>query len=451
MGCAAVGPDYTPIRPDAPDRWHSPLKSGLSMKAPDQKMLDSWWTILDDPILIRLEEQAVKGNLDLKDALARVKEARATRGIEKADLYPHLDVDGSVARQREIKDTQYSFGLDSSWEIDIFGGIRRSVEAAQAELEAAQAELQDILVTLTADVALNYMDVRTYQARLAAVYSNIKAQEEIYQLNRSRYEAGLIDELAVQQSLYTLEQTRSQIPVLQRGCDAAMNRIAVLLGLQPGSIHRELKELRPVPSPPWSVAIGIPADALRRRPDVRKAERELAAATARIGEAKAELYPKFDLLGTIGLEAVGSKDLWDWASRTWKIDQGITWKIFHAGAIRQNIKVQTARQEQALIQYQDTVLNALEEVENAIVAYTKEFRRMDSLKKAVKAAGTALDLAKSKYRAGLVDFSDVMDAERSLQGLQDELASSQGESMSDLIRLYKALGGGWVCSKDLVH
>jgi len=448
-GCA-VGPNYMAVRPLAPQKWHAKLQERLCAGQLDPKTMARWWTTLDDPELTSLEELAVKDNLDLKEAWARVREARAQRGIEGAGLFPTLDASGSATKQRSsknsgmgIKSRLYRIGFDAGWELDVFGGIRRGIEAAQADLEGQQEGLHEVLVSLMAEVALNYVDVRTYQARLAAAYANIKAQKEIYDLNRSRYQAGLIDELAVQQSLYNLARTRSQVPTLETGLEKAKNRLATLLGKRPGDLEAQLVVPRPIPVPPPRVAVGIPAEALRQRPDVRKAEHNLAAATARIGVAKAELYPKFQLLGTIGLESLSSGDLWEWTSRTWKVGPSISWKIFHWGALRQNVKVQTARQEQALIQYRSTVLKALEEAEDSLVAFAKEQRRMQSLKMAVEAASTALDLAWDRYRAGLVDFSNVMDAEQSLQSFQDELAVSRGTVTSNLIRLNKALGGGW--------
>ena len=457
-GCA-VGPQYHPPNPHAPQKWHSHMEGGLTSQRPPPEELARWWTTLGDPTLTRLEERAVKGNLDLKRALYRVREARALRGMEKARLFPYLDAGASAqelrtsaysteklppgAKRRGEEGKLYQVGLDSSWELDIFGGIRRSVEAAQARLEATQEELRGVLVSLSAEVALNYVDVRMYQARLAAARTNMKAQEDIYKLNLSRYKAGLIDELAVQQSRYVLENTRAQIPTLETALEKAMNRLAVLLGEKPGTLHKELSQPGPIPVPPLKVAVGIPADTLRQRPAVRRAERELAAATAQIGVAKAELYPKFGLRGYIGLESVSSGHLWEWVSRTSNFGLHIFWQIFHAGELRQNIKVQTARQKQTFFQYQSTVLQALEEVEDALVAYAKEQKRLVSLREATRAAQKAYDLALDRYRAGLVDFTNVLDAERALQDYQDMLAESEGRVTSNLVRLYKALGGGW--------
>jgi NodT family efflux transporter outer membrane factor (OMF) lipoprotein len=449
-GCAAVGPDYARLKPQAPKEWHTQLQGDLTADRLNPETMANWWTTLNDQELSSLEKRAIKGNLNLKDARARVREARALRGIEKAVFFPSLDASGSASKRRSSENSGtgtesklYQAGFDAGWELDIFGGVRRSVEAAQADLEAAQEDLHDVLVSLLAEVALNYVDTRTYQARLAAIKANMKAQQDIYELNLLRYKAGLIDELAVQQSRYILESTRSRIPTLETGLEKAKNRLAVLLGEKPGAMHRELAEAKPIPVPPVMVAVGIPAETMRHRPDIRRAERNLAARTARIGVATADLYPKFRLAGNIGLESISSSNFWEWAGRTWSIGPGVSWKIFHAGAIRQNIKVQTARQKQALVQYESAVLIALEEVENAVTAYAREQLRLESLKAAVLSARRAYELSRDLYNAGLVDFSDVLDATRSLQSYQDELAGSEGTVTSNLIRLYKALGGGW--------
>jgi multidrug efflux system outer membrane protein len=449
-GCAAVGPDYLPPDMSVSKDWHTQLKGGLSAEEMDLETLAAWWTTLNDPILSGLIDRAVAGNLDLKKARARVREARARRGVAKADLFPTLDTTGSATRSRSSKETGtgktsdlYAASFDAGWELDIFGDVRRSVEAAEADLKASQEDLRDVLVSLLAEMALNYVEVRTFQARLTVAEANLEAQNETYQLTLWRYQAGLSDELAVQQARYNLENTRSQIPTLRTGLEEAMNRIAVLLGEQPGKVHEEVGKQVPIPVTPFKVAVGVPADVLRRRPDVRRAERQLAAQTARVGVATADLYPKFTLSGSIGLEALSLSNLS--SSGTWSLSGGprITWAIFKAEAIRQNIEAQSALQEQALIKYEAAILGALEEVENALVAYAEEQRRRNDLGEATQAAQQAVELAQHKFQAGLTDFNNVLDAERSLLSFQDQLAQSNGTVTSNLVRLYKALGGGW--------
>ncbi len=448
--CAAVGPDYQAVSPRAPGQWHARLDDGLEARSQDRETLARWWTTLNDPVLNDLMNRAVQGNLDLKAARARIREARAMRHIAHAALFPTLDTSASASENRTSENSVggrdnelYAARFDAGWELDVFGGIRRQEEAAQAELEATRAGFHDVLVTLLAETALNYVEVRTLQAALRVIDANIESQQKTYDLNRSRYRAGIIDGLAVQQSLYNLQRTRSQVPNLKAELEAAKNRLAILLGRQPGMLENLLSTPGPIPVPPPTIAVGVPAETLRRRPDVRRAERQLAAATARIGVATADLYPKFQLLGTIGLESLHGGDLFQWASRFWSFGPAVHWRVFDAGAIRQNIEVQSARQQQALIRYQAAVLNALEEVENVLVSFAQEQRRREYLKKAVTAAQRAEYLARDRYRAGLVDFTTVLDAQRARQSLEDQLVQSEGTVTSNLVRLYKALGGGW--------
>ena len=449
-GCVAVGPDYVPMEIKSAKTWYSDLDGGLTNKTASPTNLAIWWGTLNDPVLSSLIDRAVANNLDLKEARARVRESRARSGISRADLFPAIDATGSVTKSRSSENkgggdeiNLYSAGFDAGWELDVFGGLRRSIEASDADLQASAEDLNNVLVSLLAEVALNYVDTRTYQTRLAVANASLDAQQEAYGLIQSRYQAGLSDELAVQQARYNLENTRSQIPALRTGLEATLNRLAILLGQTPGAVHAELKEHKPIPVTPLEVAVGVPADTLRHRPDIRMAERELAAQTARVGVATADLYSKFTLTGTIGLESVSSTDFIAAASHIWRIGPGFSWNIFDAGAIRQNIKVQSALQEQALIQYEATLLGALEEVENALIAYVEEQQRRKTLKAGKDAAQQATQLARDQYQAGLVDFSNVLDAQRTLLSFEDNLAQSDGAVTSNLVRLYKALGGGW--------
>lgn len=451
-GCSMVGPDYKKVQPDTPEIWHTRLQGGLTMGQIDPATLANWWTTLNDPLLESLEKRAVQGSLDLQTARARIREARAQRGITQAGLFPDVNGSGSVKNHNTsknnkgsgVKNTTYALGFDAGWELDLFGGIHRSIEVADANLSATREDLHDVLVSLMAEVALNYVDVRTYQARLTAAQISLAAQQESYDLNLSSYEAGLINQLAVEQASYNLERTQSLIPSLQMGLESAKNRLAVLLGERPGAVHKELADHQPIPTIPVTMTVGIPAETLRNRPDIRQAERNLAAQTARIGVATADLYPKFSLAGTVGLESISASDLFLSASRAWSIGPSITWNLFNGGAIRQNIEVQTARQEQAMVAYESAVLHAQEEVENALTAYAKEQLRQEFLNRATIAAQRVNVLACDQYKSGLVDYNIVLDARRSLQSLEDELATSKGKVTSNMIRLYKALGGGWI-------
>lgn len=450
MGCAAVGPDYAPPDTPLPGAWHAQLKNGLISEETDPEQLAQWWTVFNDTHLTRLIRRAAAENLDLKQAEARLREARARRLLTEADQYPALDVTGSATRSRSSENTGsgatrtlYATGFDAGWEIDVFGGVRRSVEAAEADFMASREDLRNVMVSLAAEVALNYIELRTFQARLATAQMSINNLEEIYQLTQWRFNAGLTDELDVHRARSSLESTRSRIPSLRTSVEQAKNRLAVLIGAHPGELHKDLENIKPLAAVPLNVAVGIPADMLRQRPDVRRAEQELAAQTARIGVATADLYPKLSLNGSISFNALSSGDLLSSDSRSSSFGPRIAWRIFDAGAVRRNIEVQSAKQEQALVAYESTVLSALEETENVLVAYAEEQQRRNSLVEAVRSAQQALELAEFKYQAGLVDFIALLDAQRSLLSYQDELSISDGSVASNLVRLYKTLGGGW--------
>lgn len=449
--CAAVGPDYTPPADPAPVAWNAPLQNGLREGAGDPG-LAAWWEVFRDSVLTDLVQRAADGNLDVSRARARVREARARRGLQETDLYPTADGSAAASRSRSggWESRLYSVGFDAGWEIDIFGGVRRGIEAAEGDLAAAEAGLADVMVTLAAEMGRNYMEARTLQRRLEVARANMQVQAETYELTRSRYAAGLGDALAVQQALANLEATRSQIPLLEDGLAASFNRLAVLTGESPGALDELLAEARPLPVVPPAVTVDIPAETLRRRPDVRRAERQLAAQTARIGMAEADLYPRLHLAGSLGLSAANTNDLADWASRSWSLGPSLSWRIFDAGAVRRNIEIQTAVQAQSLADYEATVLGALEEVENALSAYVQEQVRCAHLAAAAAAATEAEILARRQYEAGLMDFSNVLDAQRTLLSYQDQLAAGRGAVVTNLIALYKALGGGWTLAPAAV-
>ncbi|MCA1795593.1 MAG: efflux transporter outer membrane subunit, partial [Desulfobacteraceae bacterium] len=409
-----------------------------------------WWLVFQDPLLTRLIENAAAGNLDLHKAMLRIQEARALYGISQAGDYPALDSTGLIQRQQTSEETGtgrssgfYHAGFDAAWEMDLFGGVQRSQEAALAEMETRQEAMAGVLVSLQAEVALNYLELRTFQERLVAARGNLEVQKETYDINVSRFSAGLIGELPVHQSQYILEQTRSQIPLLQDGLGRAANRLAVLVGKPPGTLHDVLTEKHAIPCIPVEVVMDIPAQTLRQRPDIRRAERVLARETALVGVAMADLYPRFYLNGTFGLEALSAGNFFNSGSRFWGIGPRVSWRLFDGGRIRQNIAAQSARQEQAMIDYQAALLTAREEIENAILAFAKEQLRRDSLVKATTAARNADRIARDQYQAGLVDFSNVLDAQRSLLSFEDQLAQSRGAVSANLVRLYKAMGGGW--------
>ncbi|MCP4568932.1 MAG: efflux transporter outer membrane subunit, partial [FCB group bacterium] len=441
-GCWSVGPDY-----QAP-QWTEP-----SVSVTDEinlKTLTAWWATLDDVMLTELVNETLINNYDLKSAVAAVRIARAKLGIERAAYGPTLDASGSYTRGKisdELggtgENSRYTASFDSLWEIDLFGGTRRSVEAAIAGLEAAEAGRANVQVSLAAETAKIYIELRTLQQRLRVAKENLETQQQTLNLLRSSFEAGLSGELAVQQARYNVHNTCAIIPTLETGLEAMLNALAVLTGKMPGTLHERLDTVQSIPVPTLQTVVGIPADTLRRRPDVRKAERELAAQTAQIGVSTAGLYPKFRLAGSIGVEALDISTLFDSGNGFHSIGPSVSWPFFHMGAIRKNIKVQKAMAEQALSVYENTVLRAVQETRDALVAYTREQQRRQALSEAVKAARLASELAEEQYKNGLTNFDAVLDAQRSQLIFQDQLVLSQGAVTQNLIRLYKALGGGW--------
>jgi multidrug efflux system outer membrane protein len=453
-GCA-VGPNYTPPADQTPQVWSGQLEGGLAAKPAD---LTRWWTLLNDPVLDSLVDRAVAGNKDLKLAGARLAEARAARGVAASELFPTVDAVGTADRVRNSaggrggpraatgENDFYALGLDASWEIDLWGRIRRGVEAADAEIGSAEEARRDVLVTLLGEVAGNYVELRAFQARRLIAEANVRTQADSLELTRSRYAAGLTSELDVARAESNLRTTQSQVPSFLASEQRAAHRIAVLLGQAPGSLHSELAPPKPVPvvsNGTGEIPLGLPSELLRRRPDIRRAEREIAAATARVGVATADLFPRFSLTGSFGFENGEVAGMFDSPNRFWSFGPAMKWPVFEAGRIRSNIAVQEARTDQALASYEQTVLRALEEAENAISDYARERDRREALRKAVDATQRSVDLADALYRAQLTDFLSVLDAQRQLFQLQDQLAASDAIVTGSLVRLYKALGGGW--------
>jgi NodT family efflux transporter outer membrane factor (OMF) lipoprotein len=455
-GCA-VGPDYHRPNMAAPAQWGEPMTGGETNGV---SSIAAWWKNFNDPELDSLLDRAVQSNLDLKIATARVREARAQYGISSADQWPSVETSDSYTRLRESKNQPligalplppgvpfennvYQAGFDASWELDVFGGTRRATEAAKAEVAAAEFGRRDTLVTLLAEVARNYVQARGYQRQLAITGENITAQEQDLALTQDRFAHGLVSALDVQQAVTLLATTRADVPALERSVQASIHRLGVLLGQPPGALLTELSAAAPIPAAPPEVPVALPSELLLRRPDVQKAERQLAAATAQIGVATADLFPKFSLTGAAGFESVSAGDWFAGGSRFWSLGPTVQWNLFDAGRIRANIKVQDARQEQALGNYEKIVLASFEDVENALVNYAKEQARRRSLEDAVKSSQESLHLANQLYSNGLANFINVLDAERSLYQAQDQLVQSECSVSVNLIALYKALGGGW--------
>lgn len=450
-GCAAVGPDYVAPEPGAPAGWSrldtSPVATARPVAAGD---LGEWWRGLGDPLLAELVVEGLRANPDLRSARARVRESRARRAVTASERYPAVDAAANVSRtdsSEEIGGGEarelYSAGFDASWELDVFGGVRRGVEAAEADLEAARADLHATQVSLAAEVASNYIEVRAQQALLGIAHGNLATQSETLQLTEWRAQAGLVSSQDVEQARSSREQTRAQIPFIETNLAAAEHGLETLLGLPPGTLHERLAGAGDLPEVPAQIAVGIPADTLRQRPDVRAAERRLAAETARVGVAEAARYPSFSLSGSIGLEALTLGALGDSGAVTNSLLAGVTAPIFDAGRLRSQVEIQDAVREQALLAYRQAVLVALQDVENALVSLSRNRDRSEALGNAVSAARGAAELARLRYSTGLIDFQSVLDTERNVLLLEESLARNRADGVLALISLYKALGGGW--------
>lgn len=443
-GCMTVGPDYVPPGAAVPEKWNANMEQNISPET-DRLKLANWWKSFNDPVLTNLVTRGIENNPGVEEAELRVREARIRRGISNADKYPSVSGSGSATRSRSsnISTESYRMGVDASWELDLFGGVRRSIEVYDANIGSSIESLNDVIKSLISEIALNYVNLRLYQAQMDVTLKNLEIQEETHRIVKWRYDSGLVTALDFESSTYNLEQTRSQIPGLQQNIDQAQNRIAVLLGVNPGTLKAELDSVKSVPLMQDTLKAGIPADIIRQRPDLRKAEYDIAAQTAQIGVAMANRYPKITLSGSINLSAASVGDLIESDSLSTSIGPSLSLPIFRAGAIKRNIEVQSTVADQLLVNYKSLVLSALEEVENAMASCFYEKIRRDHLKKALESAERSLELSREQYNSGLVDFRTLLDAQKSLLSLQDQLTQSEGQISINYISLYKALGGGW--------
>jgi multidrug efflux system outer membrane protein len=510
-GCM-VGPNYKapdqPVRPAFVETAAAATTQPASAVVPQAPPVTEWWSTFRDPELDKLIARAGKGNLDLKRAASRVRQARAQRGITGTSLLPDLQSSNGYQRAHGSKNVTiplgafggsggstggssksaaespakgkilspaenqagtineaphqggpqspfgsggfpgvntdlYEVGFDSTWEIDVFGGQRRGVEAAIGDIQAAQEDQRDVLVTLLAEVARNYVELRGVQAQLKIAHDNLAAQQQLLSLTQSKFESGFVTDLDVSRQKTQVNNTEATIPPLEAQLHTTIHALGVLMGEEPDSLLDELLVVNRIPVVPPEIPIGLPSDLLRRRPDVRRAERQLAAQTARVGQAIGDMFPKFSITAAFGFDSTRPKALFDYGSRYWSLAPGVSFPLFDAGRIRFNIDVQNELQAQALATYQTTVLNALKEVEDALVMYRTEQVRRESLSRAADSAHKSVELAKDQYNQGVTDFLTVLDAERDEFGTQDALAQSDRNISTDLVALYKALGGGW--------
>ncbi len=464
-GCA-VGPDY--IRPQPPEMkaWIEKQDSRIKSEPAD---LAAWWKRFNDPVLDTLIERAFEQNLSLRIAGVRILEARAQLGIAVGNQYPQLQqlradyagygVSENAANTTPLMDTRYAaanIGFDAGWELDFWGRFRRAVESGVWNLDASIAGYDNILVTLVAEVARTYVVIRTLETRLAIALGNVKIQERALQIARVRFEGGDVTELDVAQARALLGDTQASIPRLKAQLRQAENGLAVLLGVFPGDVNPMLGGPGQIPSVPTDVAAGIPAEMLRRRPDIRLAESRMAAQCSLIGVAKADLYPRFSLFGSIGLSASNAaltsagfpggsslSDIWDSDSLQYNGGIGFAWNIFNYGRIKNNVRVQDARFQELIVNYKNTVLKAAREAEDGLSAFLRSKEEVSFLRQSVEGATRSVELSMTQYGEGLVDYQRVIDTQRFQTQAQDLLMSTQGAVLLNLIATYKALGGGW--------
>jgi NodT family efflux transporter outer membrane factor (OMF) lipoprotein len=457
-GCGAARRPYQAPEVTAHPAWS---RAPRSASRADAAALAEWWTAFADPVLTSLVQRIVDDSIDVGTAMSRLREARAQAGIARATRMPAVSVGGSGTASHSSTEArggieaadfvQQSYGLDAtaSWEIDVFGERRSGIDAAEASAAAAALDVQDVLTSVIADAGAQYMRVRALQERIRLAQTNARLQADTLEIASFRVQAGLTTELDVHQARTNLESTRAQLAALQLEEIQATHALAVLVGGTPDSLNLLLATPAPIPTPPDDVAIGVPAEALRRRPDVQAAERRLAAQWANVDAARARLYPSFSLVGSIGLEALDLAKLVVPGAGFFRLSPSASWNIFDRRQLKQNVAVQDEREVQTALQYESTVLRALQDVEDALAAYAQEEIRRDRLTDAVTAAEQTAQLAAQRYNTGLRDFRDVLDAQRTLVNLQDQLASSVSNVSTAVVRLYRALGGGWAAMPPL--
>ncbi len=469
FGCTKVGPNFIPPKVKVSPTWMEGEDKRVESKPADYR---NWWHVFHDQVLNRLIDRAYGENLPLRIAGLRVMEARAQVGIVVGKLYPQAQrAFGSLEYNRIseraffaalapssfLEYRQSELGLLASWELDFWGKFRRAVESADAGLLVTLADYDNALVSLTADVANAYIQIRTLEKRLRIARENVETQKESLKIAEVRFRHGLTSRLDVEQAKTALQDTVASIPSLETELSQAKNALSVLLGAPPGDMAELREGHQEIPVSPPRVAVGIPADLLRRRPDIRGAEQEAVAQCAQIGVAKADLYPAFSLNGTFGFLAtdVGKfslSDMFQWGSRTAQAGPSFQWNIFNYGRITNNVRAQDVRFQERLIAYQNAVLKAQQEVKDNLVSFLRAQERAESLTQSTAAAKESLDLAVQLYRAGLADFTTVLISQQALLSEQDKLAITLGNISRSLVGVYRALGGGWEIreGKDLV-
>jgi NodT family efflux transporter outer membrane factor (OMF) lipoprotein len=442
-GCASVAPQgAAAVAIDVPAAWSA---AGVATMT-GASSLAKWWLRFDDPLLGSLVAQALQANTSVRSAQAALQQARALRDVSAARLFPALGSSASAQRSTsgdERATHSFKAGLDASWELDVFGANRSSLDSSDAAVQASAASLGDVQVSIAAEVALAYITLRSAQARLAIADDNLASQLETLQITQWRMQAGLVTSLEAEQARAAAEQTRAQLPALQTSIEQTRHALAVLTGQPPAALSAVLAAASPVPQAADDLALSIPAETLRQRPDVRAAEHQVTAAMARVDQAGAERAPNFKIGGSLGLSALTLGALTNGASVVSSLLASVTLPLFDGGGLRAQVRAQQAALDQARVAYEAAVLTALRDVEDALVALRGDRERLLRLQYAAEAAGNAALLARQRYSSGLVDFQVVLETQRTQLNTQDSVAGASADLSADHVRLYKALGGGW--------
>jgi len=466
-GCK-VGPDYRSPDTPVPGQYGEAASGAdlapFSRAVPDEADLSSWWKQFQDAELQSLIERALESNLDLRTAASRIRQAREQEVVAGAAALPSVNATGlgAYAHSNSPLSTRpqnggaeggqtnklYVLGFDATWELDLFGGVRRGVEAARAASEAAEWQFRDAEVSLSAEVAVDYLTLCAARTRMAVVRDAIQRQEDTLELTEARRRAGFVTDLDVNQQRAQLAATRAQLPTLEAQARAMIHALAVLLAREPNAIADELASAVQLPNVPSTLPVGLPSDLLRRRPDIREAERTLASATAEVGVAVADLYPRFNLLGAVDYANTSLDGLLSSSNLTTFGGGLIRWPVFQGGRMRANVKAREEERQQAYFGYQKSVLTALQDAEDALARFNAEQRRLTALLESESAAASSLDIARSQYESGVVTFLNVLNANTTLLDVQDQLARSRLALAQSLVSVYKALGGGWDPSID---
>lgn len=460
-GCE-VGPNYHPPQEKVQSNWVSPPTTQASVTVQEPIQIEQWWTTFHDPTLDSLIKRAVLQNLDIESAAERIRQARAEVGLSTAGFFPTVNSAGSLTHSFSARSgstivvgnttvgtgakptDHWQAGFDASWELDIFGGVRRTIEAANYTLEAAEEDRRDVLITVLGEVATDYIGLRGFQQETAIAQENLATQVSNADIARKKRVLGTTTELDVANADAEVFTTRSQIATFVSDEQQEIYALGVLLGQDPTTLMAELSPVGKIPITPPVVPVGLPSELLRRRPDIRRSERQLAAATAQIGVAIAQLFPQFSLTGTLTLQGNRFQSLGNWGDRFWSFGPSVTWPVFDAGRIWSNVEIQKSLRAQAYLTYRSTVLTALQDVETQLTAYATEQQRRAALAQAVAANQKAVAVATQRYQqGGLTDFLSVLVAEQALFSTQDALVQSDRNVGTDLVALYKALGGGW--------